>query len=671
MPRTCLTRCVIYTYAKDPIWLIPHSFHVDGAEVCIGDQSKKKQVGSSVTDQPMAYVFMYKGRKLRIIDTPGIGDTDGLTKDSANFKAILNYIANLKELHGICILMTPNSTRLTPAFKYCINELLTYLHRDAAKNIVFVFTNARSTNYRSAGTLPLLKEMLGGIAKNRGVNIKVDKNTTYYVDNESYLYQCQLYKGIPQNEDDLEMFRVSWKRSDKETKRLLAYIFGLEPHRTMETVSLNEAKRIVLLLAKPLAMISTVIQSQIAVTKEHSEELQKLDADSAEFRDKLETQKIEQVFVESKELPFPMTVCNNDECVEFEKDSHNITTRIYKSKCHDHCYLEGVLKETHPEPALQKCYAMCHDPDGIIRCKFCQHTWQDHLHIWYDQQVKSRFVEDKDIKERIKRNENNHAIKLRAIRNANMYKQEIEDEQTKIIEITARFGSFLHHKGIQPYNDAMKAYAEMSIKDMEQVASQTGDYRKVDGLKVCLSEYMEQKRVLDSWLKSGREKMEPGDIKHHFNTLINLKHYGGEIEKLFKQEENSQRNQMRYTENEFSNKRALKATRNVNKQVSASFGFQSGIGALAENGAGYGFGVSNIVGHLSNAFLYGHNSSVTNQQPTCFSNFQPLSLEESYSNETDKDLSDQKGKGSSESNAKSELKPAKQSKKWFQFKGLW
>ena len=83
-----------------------------------------------------------------MIDTPGIGDTEGLEEDKRNFAATLAFIANLEELHGICILLKPNNARLSENFKYCIDELLLHLHVNAAKNILFCFTNARGTLYK-------------------------------------------------------------------------------------------------------------------------------------------------------------------------------------------------------------------------------------------------------------------------------------------------------------------------------------------------------------------------------------------------------------------------------------------------------------------------------------------------------------------------------------------
>ncbi len=72
----------------------------------------------------------------------------GIEQDKENFQNILAYISYYEEIHGICILLKPNNSRLTVMFEFCVKELLTHLHKSAAANILFCFTNARSTNYR-------------------------------------------------------------------------------------------------------------------------------------------------------------------------------------------------------------------------------------------------------------------------------------------------------------------------------------------------------------------------------------------------------------------------------------------------------------------------------------------------------------------------------------------
>lgn len=98
--------------------------------------------------EPKVHSFSYKGGRLVLIDTPGIGDVDGIDQDKRNVSMIMDCLKEFGELHGICVLMKPNEARLEANFKYCIGELLTRLHKDAAKNVVFCFTNAQGTQYR-------------------------------------------------------------------------------------------------------------------------------------------------------------------------------------------------------------------------------------------------------------------------------------------------------------------------------------------------------------------------------------------------------------------------------------------------------------------------------------------------------------------------------------------
>jgi hypothetical protein len=64
------------------------------------------------------------------------------------------------KLSAVLILLKPNETRLTPAFEFCLTELLRHLHLDIIKNnMLFGFTNANTTRYELGATEGLLKEV--------------------------------------------------------------------------------------------------------------------------------------------------------------------------------------------------------------------------------------------------------------------------------------------------------------------------------------------------------------------------------------------------------------------------------------------------------------------------------------------------------------------------------
>ena len=65
----------------------------------------------SATQGCKSYVFHTAENKvlIRLIDTPGIGDTSEINQDKKNFDNILKYIGQHQYLNGICILLKPNS----------------------------------------------------------------------------------------------------------------------------------------------------------------------------------------------------------------------------------------------------------------------------------------------------------------------------------------------------------------------------------------------------------------------------------------------------------------------------------------------------------------------------------------------------------------------------------
>ena len=105
---------------------------------------------------PKLHVFKYGGIKVKIIDTPGIGDTRGMWKDEENFKNIMRYIATFENIHVICILVKPNQARLT-LIECCIKELIARQSKELCNNIVLCFTHSRETLYMPGNSLATIR----------------------------------------------------------------------------------------------------------------------------------------------------------------------------------------------------------------------------------------------------------------------------------------------------------------------------------------------------------------------------------------------------------------------------------------------------------------------------------------------------------------------------------
>jgi len=309
-------------------------------EVVSGTDSNEDQnAGQSVTQMPKSYAFERDKMNVRIIDTPGIGDTRGIDQDRKNMQNIMTHLANLDEINGIFVLLKPNNARLTVMFSSCIKELLTHLHRDACKNIVFCFTNARSTFYRPGDTLPALKELL---SRNPDVDIKLTKETCYCIDNESVRFLAALKQGVQFDEEQKKQYATSWETSVKETERMIDYVSSLTPHKVKNTVSLNDARRLVIALSRPIAEIGANIQANINVVEQKKKEIDQAVARKETLtKDKL---KVNVLYLETNPLEYPRTVCTDDSYVEYVSTGvGGVKETNYVTHCHRHSGEHGEL----------------------------------------------------------------------------------------------------------------------------------------------------------------------------------------------------------------------------------------------------------------------------------------------------------------------------------------
>ena len=97
--------------------------------------------GESVTQHCRSYVFPLNhlaGTKLRIIDTPGFGDTRGVEQDEINMQDILRYASNLTHLNAVCFLLKSNSAQVNKYLSVCLTQLLDLLGQVDTKTSFFV-----------------------------------------------------------------------------------------------------------------------------------------------------------------------------------------------------------------------------------------------------------------------------------------------------------------------------------------------------------------------------------------------------------------------------------------------------------------------------------------------------------------------------------------------------
>ena len=203
----------------------------------MGDPSKNEMLsdGQSATQCPKEYTFKIGSKIIHFIDTPGIGDVRGIQQDKENFDNILAFLLNYEKINAVCVLLKPNNSRLTVAFRFCILELLTHLHKSLENNILFCFTNSRSTFYRPGDTMPTLKKLL----VEHDIGITIDNTRYFCFDNEAFRFLACLKNGVPFEDEEKQMFSQSWDKSLKTTKKLVERVLSLPPHDIKKKIELE------------------------------------------------------------------------------------------------------------------------------------------------------------------------------------------------------------------------------------------------------------------------------------------------------------------------------------------------------------------------------------------------------------------------------------------------
>jgi GTPase SAR1 family protein len=541
--------------------LIPSKFTITDnnynmSTVKIGNNDPNEQIeniGMSTTQGCKSNVFHAAENKvlIRLIDTPGIGDTRGIDQDKKNFDNILNYIGKHQYLNGICILLKPNNARLNVVFRFCIQELLSHLHKNAKDNIVFCFTNARSTFYRPGDTLPPLKKQLEHLKNRSNVEIVTNRSTVYCFDNESFRFLAAIKGGITFTDADEQSFAESWKRSVDESLRLLKYLVTRTPHKVRDTLSLNNTRKIVILLAKPLAEIGQLIQINISMATEQQNQIRNNSKTIKQLEERL---KISQIDYKPEPLGYPRTVCTSPDCVEVLTVKDNIKKINHKTHCHIRCYLDGVKCDLVNNPALQECTAF-YGNAGI--CNKCGCHWTKHMHVTYENKVINVKVVDVNVENEIKEKLSFQEKKEALIKTYQTRINDLKEEQQKINDINIKFAQFLRQSAIAAFNDAYADYLDHFISD--EMIKKNADPENYDdeilkGLEASKREYIEKVAIIKRAIENNEPTLSdisPEEITNLEHQLYTLPHHGQTLKNIKEQAELAQNNVFRYEEKHY------------------------------------------------------------------------------------------------------------------------
>ncbi|KAL6904372.1 hypothetical protein GGI43DRAFT_400218 [Trichoderma evansii] len=494
------------------------------------DDEADGSTGKSATQKSSVYPVTIGTKTYRLIDTPGIGDTRGHSYDKDNMNDILSTISSYDELHGILVLVKSNNARLTVTFKYCVKELLTHIHRSAAKIMAFGFTNTRISNYAPGDTFKPLKSLLD---EQSDIPITLSTSTTYCFDSESFRYLAACRQKVPiSNEEEI---RRSWDHSRKEAYRLLGYFESTPPHSVVSTLSLNGARKLISELTKPMANIAESIRKNIKLCENQKMELNDTRLRGADLHKRLHLERIQFI---AKKLDKPRTVCKNTDCCDF-KDSgfgDGVVVTVYKSHCHRICSLKNVKEDVVADPGIIGCAAF----GGTNVCRRCSHRWQEHLHVLYDLSETKGQIKDTEIERQLKANADDVTLRQISITRLDQTIEEYKEELSEVRRAAARFCLFLKQNSITYINDATLEYLDMLIQEEQGVieaAKERGiltNQKRLDALKEDRQIHLQ---LVETFQQNMNEPTCPDGVlldEQGVDTLVKklyqLKHFGTNLE---------------------------------------------------------------------------------------------------------------------------------------------
>ncbi|CAF3898573.1 unnamed protein product [Rotaria sp. Silwood2] len=437
--------------------IIPTSIHFTDSEtfeektIYISDKKSHEKVndnGQSCTQQCRSFVFPFGERNLRLIDTPGMGDTRGSQQDNENLFEILTYISYYEHLNGICIFLKPNEERLTILFRLFIKQILYYLHASVAENITFVLTNARSTFYMPGSSNKLLQVLIKEYRDKHNQEIPFSKSNTFLLDNETFRYLALYNDGIQINDEQIQIYKKSWDYTIKEYERLITYICQRPLHAVANTLSLNSAEQLIKKLSRPIAETIRLIQQNIQLANEYKQNLPKKTTNVA------------------------------------HQLLQNIVS-IVPLACPSMVY--GVIQETITDPRIEKSKVI---DNQTGKCDECNCSWHHHMYITYEYQTNLRYL---NINDNSNKNKDDHSF-LQFVQDRI---DNLQSEQAIINDVYMKLLKFLYINAIHPCNDDIVEYLKLFIRE-EEIKRNKGiqnDY-VIDNLTKIMTKYKNSIDVL-------------------------------------------------------------------------------------------------------------------------------------------------------------------------------
>lgn len=469
--------------------------------------------GRSATRSSQVYSFVIGDIILKFIDTPGMGDTDGLEQDRKNVKNILYTLESVHKLSAVLFLLESGDSKTTTEFRFCITELLSQLHIDASKNILFAYTKAEGTGWGHGDA----SDAVASIINELGAKITLNPDNQFVFDSAAYRYLAACKYMGRQLEVHTDYASI-WNRSADSVFRLVKAVQELKVHEVQKTLRYNRVRAMLEDMAKPLTEFALCMQTSKTLCEKKQRQLEEID----NYRTILLKLTTDKVIPIRHNLEKPKVVCSHRDCDPDEA-------------CHDKCDID-VLDDDRPNKKLEGCYAFrkslfWHQGE----CHRCKHDSTYHVRRSYYFTEEVQPHDEKSIshyRSLLDNGVSEEEVHKVAVKDASEYYDAICKEEEQLKTVQAKLGHYVGNSAAAPRianrRDATVKYLQLKIES----AKTEDDAARLEMQK---SELEERMMNLENAVNQGTaEAPDEEYIESALKSLHEMKIFGSCLENTLK-----------------------------------------------------------------------------------------------------------------------------------------
>ncbi len=327
------------------------------------DEGKQKSQAESQTSEITAYQMNHMDDfcvpySLTIVDTPGFGDTRGISHDQkiiAQIREFFSARGGIDCINAVCFVVQASLARLTHTQKYIFDSILSIFGKDIAENILMMVTFADGKKPLVLEAIKVSKVPCSTYESGEPLHFKFNNSAVFSTNN----------KSAEDEDEDCENFdQMFWKLGYSSMKKFFKTL------NNMETKSLSLTQE-VLKERQQLEVLVEGLQPQIIAGLTKLDEIKKTRAALVQHKAEMDA---------NKDFGYEFEV--NDPIQTENKTGHYLTNC---QKCHFTCHDTCIYAK---DSNKYYCRAM---KDGV--CQVCPGKCAWNVH--HNQKYKWTYVKEK------------------------------------------------------------------------------------------------------------------------------------------------------------------------------------------------------------------------------------------------------------------------------------